>query len=305
MISIVIPTRNRAYTLKKVLPSYYKQKEVAQIVFVNDNSTDETVKVIDDVSKNYPKITTTIITNDKQKGASRSRNLGVDAAAQEYILFGEDDAYLSENYCEILLNKLQTSAPSVGIVSGRLVQLSPGENYFLSIHRFGNGNPKVSKTFNYHTCSHTPNAYFEGDIFLPLTHALILTTKELLKKYPYDTFYSKGNAHREESDFQMHAYTNGVDILVTNDTHCMHLHPSDVKKGGHRTSHLKILWYKIYYTNYFYKKYYRQLRKKCRLTLPRSLAVLLYTGIEIKDFSYAVFLFLRKSLRNQLLNRKV
>lgn len=305
MISIVIPTRNRAYTLEKVLPSYYNQKMVSQIVFVNDASTDQTEKVIGDISKHYPNVETALITNECKQGAAFSRNRGVNAATNEYVLFGEDDAYLEDNYCEVLLNKFKSSSDSVGIVSGRLIQLAPQEEKSLSIERFGNGNPKNHKTFNYHTCSHVADAYFERDIFLPLTHALILTKKELLKKYPYDTYYSKGNAFREESDFQMHAFTEGVKILVTNDTHCMHLHPSDVKKGGHRISHLQVLWYKIYYTHYFYRKYYKALRQKCRLPLPRSLALLTYTGIQIKEFSFAVFSFLRKKFRNQFLTRKV
>ena len=295
-ITIVIPTRNRGYTLERVLPSYYQQKYVSQIVFVNDNSTDHTLNLIEKHSKLYPDIKTKVISTEEPKGSSYCRNQGAEAAVNEYVLFGEDDAYLSENYSEVLLNKLMSGMPKTGIVSGRLVLMSQGENPNQSIKRFGNGNPKKEKLFRFSTCSHVPDAYFEKDVYLPLTHALILTTKTLLLSYPFDTHYSKGNAHREESDFQMHAYTNGYDILVTNETHCMHLHPSEVKIGGNRTPPLKSLFYKIRYTNYFYDKYYDLLKKRCRLLLPKFLAKTLYAWTQATEFGFAILLFLKKKI---------
>ncbi len=304
MISIVIPTRNRSYTLKKVLPSYYIQKHVSEIIIVDDHSTDHTKEVVDQFSGHYPNIKTKIIQNKNHQGASYSRNQGVNAASNNFILFGEDDAYLEGSYTEILLRKFQTNHTTIGIVSGRLILMYPTEDPKTSIQRFGNGNPKHKKLFHYTTCSHVPDAYFEGDVKLPLTHALILTTKELLLKFPFDIFYSKGNAYREESDFQMHAYTYGYDILVTNETHCMHLHPRDVRKGGHRIGHLKSLYYKIYYTNYFYDKYYNKLKSKDNLLLPKMMAITLYAFIQTCEFGFAVFRYLKKSFFSFFLTRK-
>ena len=105
MITIIIPTRNRAYTLEKVAESYYQQKHVDEIIFVDDYGEDNTKEVIDNISKNYPQIPTKYIRHDKRKGAAAGRITGYTNATNDYILFGEDDAYLGKNYTDILLKK--------------------------------------------------------------------------------------------------------------------------------------------------------------------------------------------------------
>jgi len=121
-----------------------------------------------------------------------------------------------------------------------------------------------------------------------------LTKKELLQKYPYDTYYATGNAFREESDFQVNAFLNGENIIVTNDTHCMHLHPRDARVGGHHIPIFKSAWYKIYYTHYFFKKYYRQLRKKMQLPYPRWIAIIIYVLTQINELMIAAGHYIKK-----------
>ena len=56
MISMVVPTRNRAHTLRLVAPSYYEQGGVSEIIFVSDAGDDPTPEVIDGLAKAYPAI---------------------------------------------------------------------------------------------------------------------------------------------------------------------------------------------------------------------------------------------------------
>ena len=56
MISIIIPTYNRNYILKKTLLSYYIQKYVKEIIIVDDNSNDNTKNFILDFSKKFKHI---------------------------------------------------------------------------------------------------------------------------------------------------------------------------------------------------------------------------------------------------------
>lgn len=288
-----MPTRNRAYTLKKVLRTYYRQKHVDQMIIINDASTDDTHHTIQKIAAEFPLIETIIVTNDSKKGAADCRNLGAQKAKNDLILFGEDDAYVAENYTDVLLRKLQANKQTK-IASGRLVSLFPGENPYHAIKRFGKGNPKMRKTFSATKFSHLPEAYYQNDITLPLTHAMILTYKDLLLKFPYRTIYSKGNGFREESVYQANIFVNGYDILATNETHSMHLHPQDVRTGGHRINILSALWYKIYYTHLFYQSFYQQYRAKLGLKLPRFLAIICYSVTQIYEIFIAGVLYLMK-----------
>jgi len=275
MITIIIPTRNRAYTLKKVAASYFQQKYVNEIIFVDDCGEDNTKKVIDTISKNYSQITTKYIRHENRKGAAAARITGYKNATNKYILFGEDDVYLEDNYSSVLLNKIE-SDNAIGLISGRIIYKLFNETNEESEKRFGFGLEKKEVFDRYHFGINI-NAYFKGDIELPMTHALFLTKKSLLEKLGYDPFYAKGNGYREESDFQINAFVNGYKIICTNDTHCYHMSRQEVQKGGQRTNRFKQLYWNIYYTNYFYNKYFNKLKDKLNITYSKNIAIVIFS----------------------------
>jgi hypothetical protein len=49
---------------------------------------------------------------------------------------------------------------------------------------------------------------------------------------------------------------------MTNDTHSVHLHPSEVQRGGQRVRNLAKLYWSLYYTSYFFKKYYKPIMER-------------------------------------------
>ena len=181
MISIIIPTRNRSYTLKRVLKSYYIQKNVDEIIIVDDGSDDNTEEVVNTFAEKFPEITTKYLKHKKRKGAAAARITGYKNAKNEYILFGEDDAYLGDNYTEVLLKKIQQNG-TIGAVSGRIIYKLPYESNDEALKRFGYGFEK-KKPFDIKHFGMNVNAYFKGDIEIPLTHALILTKRKLLERF--------------------------------------------------------------------------------------------------------------------------
>lgn len=275
MISIIIPTRNRAYTLEKVADSYYQQKHVNEIIFIDDCGDDNTKDVIEDISKNYPHITTKYIRHESRKGAAAGRITGYTNTTNDYILFGEDDAYLGKNYTDILLKRLKSNS-TIGLISGRIIYKLSNETNEESKKRFGFGTEK-KEVFDKHHFGNNVNAYFEGDIELPMTHALFLTKKLLLEKFGYDPFYAQGNGYREESDFQINAFVNGYKIVCTNDTHCYHMSRQEVQIGGQRVNRFKQLYWNIYFTNYFYDKYFDKVKNKLNLPYSKNIAIIIFS----------------------------
>jgi len=87
LVSVVIPTRNRARLLQRTLESVLKQSTGdLEVIVVDDGSTDspQAVKAAAD-----PRVT--VLRNPESTGVSRARNRGIAAARGEWIAFCDDD----------------------------------------------------------------------------------------------------------------------------------------------------------------------------------------------------------------------
>ena len=284
MISMVVPTRNRAHTLRLVAGSYLAQRGVDQVIFVSDGSTDDTADFIATLAHENPGKEVKLLRSPERKGAAHSRNMGVAESRNEYILFCDDDEYLEADYAITLMNKLQQL--DAGAISGRRIYLQGNETPVQALRRFGNG-MRSGRAFHPSICEYVNGARFSGDISLPLTNANILTRRSLVLRFPFDDAYRDGNGYREESDFQMNLFVNGYRIYMSNDCHSFHLPLSHVRSGGQRTSALKRVYWSIRHTSHFFKKYYDRYSRKMRLRTPRSIALGLF----------AIFVLYRELLR--------
>lgn len=273
MISLIIPTRNRAHTLRLVAPSYFAQETLAEIIFVSDAGDDDSEAVLSDIARQYPNVSFRFLRNETRQGASQSRNIGVAASTHPFILFCDDDEYLEPGYASTCLKKLIEHGAAA--VSGRRVYMQAGETQQQALQRFGKG-MRNTAPFNTMLCEYVNGARFDGDIKLPFTNAIILTRRELLLRHPFDGHYARGNGYREETDYQMNLFVNGHDIYVTNAVHSIHLPMSQVRTGGQRTSKWKRLYWSIYYTHYFFSKYYAAYADRLGLRTPRWAALLAF-----------------------------
>ncbi len=86
-VSIVIPNYNGKQLLEKNLPSVIKRSEGAEIIVVDDGSTDDSVAFL---KSQYPKIK--LIQQKKNKGFSSVVNTGVTAASGEIVMLLNTDA---------------------------------------------------------------------------------------------------------------------------------------------------------------------------------------------------------------------
>ncbi|NOQ85501.1 MAG: glycosyltransferase, partial [Deltaproteobacteria bacterium] len=91
-VSVIIPTYNRAHTLREAIDSVLSQSyNDLELIIVDDGSTDET-KVI--VSSYIPKLA--YIYQERQ-GVSAARNRGIKHAQGDYISFlDSDDLWLKD-----------------------------------------------------------------------------------------------------------------------------------------------------------------------------------------------------------------
>jgi GT2 family glycosyltransferase len=92
-VSIVIPTFNGHHILEKSLPEVIKHSPGAEIIIVDDGSSDGTQ---DWLKETYPKVR--LVTHKKNLGFPRSVNDGVDHAKNDFVALLNNDVYPQKNY---------------------------------------------------------------------------------------------------------------------------------------------------------------------------------------------------------------
>ena len=101
LISIIIPAYNIENYIAKCLDSLLNQTyRNLEIIVVDDGSSDDTGKVIDDYSSKYDNIK---VIHKKNAGVSSARNSGIEVASGDYIGFVDGDDTVDENMFEILI----------------------------------------------------------------------------------------------------------------------------------------------------------------------------------------------------------
>lgn len=104
MVSVVVPTHNRAGVLPRALRSIYAQKmSVDEVIVVDDGSTDDTAE---QVGRHFPDVQLIVQSNH---GVSHARNRGLQRARGTWVaLLDSDDEWLPDKI-QIQLNELKSS----------------------------------------------------------------------------------------------------------------------------------------------------------------------------------------------------
>ncbi|MGB9961588.1 glycosyltransferase family 2 protein [Halobacterium sp. MBLA0001] len=119
LVSVVIPTHNRADILPRALRSVQQQShENLDIIVVDDCSSDDTSNVVQNLADSR----TRYIRHEENKGANAARNTGIKAANGDYIAFLDDDDKWLEPKIEMQLERFKLLPSSYGLVySGRKI----------------------------------------------------------------------------------------------------------------------------------------------------------------------------------------
>lgn len=98
--SVIIPVYNTSKTLAKCLSSVILQPyENLEIICINDGSTDDSFEVLKKLQLEDNRI---IIINQENGGLSYSRNVGVQHATGDFVIFVDSDDYITEDYTQVI-----------------------------------------------------------------------------------------------------------------------------------------------------------------------------------------------------------
>ena len=96
-LSVIIPAYNVENYIENCLQCLLSQlRENWEIICIDDGSQDNTYAILTDYAKRNKNLR--IIRNEKNSGAARSRNTGLEAAEGEYVIFLDSDDLFDSNF---------------------------------------------------------------------------------------------------------------------------------------------------------------------------------------------------------------
>lgn len=204
MITAILPTYNRGAALPTTLPRFLALRGIAEVIVVDDGSTDDTRRVL--ATFDDPRLR--VIRHDPNKGSPAARNTGVTAATTEWVVFLEDDCGFPDDYAEVLLRVAdETSADVVGAPWLNV----PEERYAAEVAK-RRAEPEAAFGLDTH-----PGTFPPETMETPFLCALALVRTEVARAVRYDDSL-RGNAWREETDFYLRAVEAGYRVVCTPET---------------------------------------------------------------------------------------
>jgi glycosyltransferase involved in cell wall biosynthesis len=210
--SFIICTRNRATQLSRTLESVSRAVKACpehrfELVLADNGSTDTTAEVFDNWARSAEFEARRLFI--ATPGLALSRNVSINAAAGDIIVFTDDDCVLSETYCRELVEHF-TSNVENRILGGR-VELGDDNDIPFTIKRSLEGERLGEITH-------------PGNILLGCN--MVFTKKVLDDLGPFDERFGAGARYRsgEETDMVYRARRHGIVVEYVPDMVVYHFH---------------------------------------------------------------------------------
>lgn len=145
LISVIIPTFNRAQVLKRAIVSALNQAyRNIELVIVNDASTDSSLDIVKSINDSRIKL----VVHERNKGLAAARNTGIRNSAGEYLTFLDDDDEWLPEKISLQLDVIRNTNLTFGLVFTN--GFSEYENNFIIKENVSSGvvfDPKINNFF--------------------------------------------------------------------------------------------------------------------------------------------------------------
>ena len=129
--TIILPCYNKEDYVERAIKSIIKQSRFKdfEVIFVDDCSTDNTVKIIEKYTKKYENIS--LIKFEKGSGSpSKPRNVGIEKSTTDYLIFMDpDDQIINDGY-SLLLSKMEEYKSDI-LIATRIGVNDYGQHVFM------------------------------------------------------------------------------------------------------------------------------------------------------------------------------
>jgi len=113
LITVIVPIYNVSAFLEKCVSSIVSQTyRNLEIILVDDGSQDDSPKLCDEWAGKDERIT---VVHKSNGGLSDARNVGIEKASGDYIVFVDGDDYIAPNMCASLLSAINISDADIAV----------------------------------------------------------------------------------------------------------------------------------------------------------------------------------------------
>ena len=252
-LSVVIPTYNEEKHIKKTINSLMNQTigfENIEIIVVDNSSTDSTEEILTELSQNYTNIKC-FFPEGNSGTPSRGRNIGIDKATSEYVMFLDaDDKYL-DNCCEVMFNAINNTNYNIVMCKRKVIKNEkftiltendiPDERYLIV------------------------NPLKDMEVFHDITMWNKIYKKDFLNKYnircPVGLFV-------EDVYFCMQCYLNTDEIMYLNNYYGYEYNVRDIEGNMSMCHNVNANWFlKSYKTYYGIYDFFKEANRKDLFTI--------------------------------------
>lgn len=154
IVSVIIPIYNRETTLEESIQSVLNQSfQHFEIILIDDGSTDNTLNICNKLSSSDSRIK---LFKSEHVGVSAARNIGLDSAQGEFVLFLDSDDIIHPNLLDAFVCGMEESGAAM---AGTVCLPCIDENWKTVSEKFINDDSKYETT--YHNHEQTLKAFFE------------------------------------------------------------------------------------------------------------------------------------------------
>ena len=119
-VSVIVPVYNVEPYLRRCIDSLINQTlENIEIILVDDGSTDGCETICDEYADNDSRIR---VIHQENRGLSEARNVGIDKARADYLMFVDSDDWVEPKFCELPLTMAKKQQADIVMFQFRLFQ---------------------------------------------------------------------------------------------------------------------------------------------------------------------------------------
>ena len=111
LVSYIIPIYNVSGYIEKSVGSLLEQSySNIEYIFINDCSSDDSEIKLRRIIEEFPgrRNKIKVITNEQNLGSATTRNIGLDMAQGEYVMFADSDDWISMDYVESMVRQIDS-----------------------------------------------------------------------------------------------------------------------------------------------------------------------------------------------------
>lgn len=155
MISIIIPVYNVASYLEEFFISLMNQTfSNFELIIIDDGSTDSSLQIIKKYAHHFKEF---ILIEQSNKGVSIARNIGLQRASKDYVIFLDPDDYLNKNYLKRMLEISLKTDSDIVICNYKefsdILEVNQNDN---------NSSPRIIKKSGEYCCNQMLKMNIEG-----------------------------------------------------------------------------------------------------------------------------------------------